>query len=144
MNTKTVNYSVEQVDTMRTAYEAAKDTESRAAVVAKMAEDFKKSTRSVISKMSREGFYIKKEAVSSVTGATPAKKEALAVQLRDISDLPMVSAEKLNKTDLQDLIQHFTMFNKIVSQMGAEFVAETIADFDAETVETVEGETVES
>ena len=123
MTTKTVNYSEKQVSTMREAYEAATDTDTRAAVVAKMAEKFSKSTRSVISKMSREGFYIKKQAVSKVTGEKAAKKDELAIQLRAVSGLPMVSAEKMNKTDIQDLINFFNLYN--IEQGGAENIEES-------------------
>lgn len=105
--TKTVNYTPEMVSTMREAYEKATDETTREAVVLEMAEKFAKSKRSIVSKMSREGFYVPKVAVSKVTGEAPAKKDALAVQLRKVSGLPMVSAEKLNKTDIQDLINAF-------------------------------------
>jgi len=109
---KAANYSVEQVATMQEAYEAATDADTRMTVVNEMAEQFGKSPRSIISKMSREGFYIKKAAVSKVTGEKPAKKDVLAVQLRESSGLALVSAEKLNKTDLQDLIGHFNALNE--------------------------------
>jgi len=119
--TKTVNYTPEQVETMKSQYTAAKNEDERAAVVEAIAETFKKSKRSIVSKMSREGFYVAKKAVSKVTGAKPAKKEELAVQLRAVSNLPMVSAEKMNKTDIQDLINFFVTYNK---NMEAEFDAE--------------------
>lgn len=107
MSTKNVNYTPEQVQTMREAYESATDETSRETVVLALAEQFGKSKRSIVSKMSREGFYVAKVQVSKVTGEKPAKKEELAVELRKVSGLPMVSAEKLNKTDLQDLINYF-------------------------------------
>jgi HD superfamily phosphodiesterase len=116
---KTVNYTPEQVATMREAYEKAKDEKSRDSVVMKMAEKFGKSKRSIVSKMSREGFYIAKTPVSKVTGEKPAKKEDLAVQLREVSGLPMVSAEKLNKTDLQDLISHFKEVAEVAKEIEA-------------------------
>jgi len=114
MTTKTANYTEKQVETMREEYSAADTVETRAAVVADIAERFKKSTRSIISKMSREGFYVKKVAVSKVTGEKAAKKEDLAVTLRAVSGLAMVSAEKMNKTDLVDLINHFEKLSEIV------------------------------
>ena len=104
---KTENYTTEMVQEMSAAYTAADTQEARDAVVSEMAEKFGKSRRSIISKMSREGFYQKKETVSKVTGEKPAKKEDLAVSLREVSGLPLVSAEKLNKTDLLDLIAAF-------------------------------------
>ena len=110
---KSVNYTPEQVQEMRADYTAAKNADEREAVVVAIAEKFGKSKRSIISKMSREEFYIAKVAVSKVTGAKPAKKDELANTLRFVSGLPMVSAEKLNKTDLQDLISHFESLEEI-------------------------------
>ena len=138
--TKAQNYTPVQVQEMREQYEQADTQDTRAAVVASVAADFGKSTRSIISKMSREGFYIPKEVVSKVTGGKPAKKEDLAVTLREISGLPMVSAEKLNKTDIQDLNKHFVMFNKLVSQVGVDTIAEAIACFDEDEVQHAESE----
>ena len=113
MTTKNVNYTPEQVQKMRSDYEGAETVEARESVVEAIAADFGKSKRSIISKMSREGFYIAKVAVSKVTGVKPAKKDELANTLRFVSGLPMVSAEKLNKTDLQDLIKHFEGLKEI-------------------------------
>lgn len=117
-NVKKVNYTDEQVSEMRVAYDEADTFESREEVVQKIAEKFKKSKRSIIAKMSREGFYIKKEVVSKVTGAKPAKKEDLAIELRKVSLLPLVSAEKLTKTDILDLINFFNLYN--IEQGGEE------------------------
>jgi len=110
---KAANYTPEQVEEMQTAYTGAADAAERETVVLDIAEKFGKSKRSIISKMSREGFYIRKVAVSKVTGEKPAKKSELANTLRFVSGLPMVSGEKLNKTDLQDLISHFEGLQEI-------------------------------
>jgi hypothetical protein len=122
--TKAANYTDEQVTEMKGAYTQAESAEGRDAAVIAIAEKFGKSKRSIISKMSREGFYVKKTVVSTVTGEKPAKKEELAIQLRSVSGLPMVSAEKLNKTDLQDLIQHFKMYNEVPAEFAEENEAE--------------------
>ena len=120
---KAANYTPAQVVEMKESYTGADDNaEARNAVVIAIAEKFGKTTRSIISKMSREGFYIKKTVVSKVTGEKPANKETLAIELRAVSGLPMVSAEKMNKTDIVDLITHFKMYNK---------VPEEFADIDA-------------
>ena len=95
-DTKNVNYTPEMVQEMRESYEGATTQEAREAVVVAVAEKFGKSKRSIISKMSRENFYIPKAVVSKVTGEKPANKEALSVELRKLSGLPLVSAEKLN------------------------------------------------
>jgi hypothetical protein len=117
---KNVNYTDEMVETMRGAYTAAKSTDEREAVVLAMAETFGKTKRSIVSKMSREGFYVKKEAVSNVTGTKPAKKEDLAAELVEISGLNLVAPEKMNKTDLVVLIDYFKSvkadFETVVSE----------------------------
>ena len=70
--------------------------------------------------MSREGFYVKKETVSNVTGSKPAKKEDLAAELVEISGLNLVAPEKMNKTDLVVLIDYFKSvkvdFETVVSE----------------------------
>ena len=48
-----------------------------------------------------------KETKSKVTGEKPMTKEELAIKLVAVSGLPLVSAEKLNKTDLVALIKAF-------------------------------------
>ena len=109
---KVQNYTDVQVSEMQAEYEKATNADERMTVVNEIAKRFKKTPRSIISKMSREGFYIKKVVVSKVTGEKPANKETLAEDLRFVSGLPMVSAEKLNKTDIQDLISHFKALNE--------------------------------
>jgi len=116
--TKPQNYTSKMVATMRELYEKATDQTSRDKAVNEVAEQFGKSPRSIISKMSREGFYVPKVTVSKVTGEKPAKKEELAETLRSVSGLPMVSAEKLNKTDIQDLIEHFKMYNEVPAEFA--------------------------
>ena len=117
---KNVNYTDAMVETMREAYTAAKDTDEREAVVLEMAETFGKTKRSIVSKMSREGFYVKKETVSNVIGSKPAKKEDLAAELVEISGLNLVAPEKMNKTDLVVLIDYFKSvkvdFETVVSE----------------------------
>ena len=104
---KTENYTAEMVATMREQYQAAENQEAREAVVESLAAEFGKGKRSIISKMSREGFYIKKDVKSKVTGEKPAKKEELADTLREVSELPLVGIEKANKTAIVELIAAF-------------------------------------
>jgi len=106
---KAANYTGKQVEEMREEYEKAGSQETRDAVVKSIADKFGKSPRSIVAKMSREGFYIAKVVVSKVTGEKPMSKSDLVVKLRDVSGLVMVSGEKLNKTDIQDLIEAFTV-----------------------------------
>ena len=103
---KTVNYTPEMTSAIVEAYTAVSDgTEAeRAAVVESLAAEFGKSVRSIRAKLSRENVYVAKKPVSKVTGDKPAKKEELAAMLATATGLPLVSAEKLNKTDLVALI----------------------------------------
>ena len=103
---KTANYTPEMTAELVDGYVeiAAESEEVRNAYVAEMAAKFSKSVRSIRAKLSRENVYVAKTPVSKVTGDKPAKKEDLAVELATVTGLPLVSAEKLNKTDLVALI----------------------------------------
>ena len=103
---KAPNYTAEQEATMVEMYTAVRgDSEDRRnEVVEEIAAMFNKSPRSVRAKLSRMDLYIPKVAVSKVTGGEAAKKDALAARLVEITGLNLVSAEKLNKTDLVALI----------------------------------------
>ena len=80
-----------------------------------------KSARSIRAKLSRENVYLAMKPVSEVTGEAPAKKAELAEKLVEVSGLALVSAEKLNKTDLVALIA----FAKAATATDEEEVAET-------------------
>ena len=103
---KTVNYTPEQTELMAGMYKGVMDADEdrRNEVVEEIADLFNKSVRSVRAKLSRMDLYIPKVAVSKVTGGEAAKKDALAARLVEITGLNLVSAEKLNKTDLVALI----------------------------------------
>lgn len=104
---KTVNYTPEMVAKMTSMYDPKASEVERAEMVAEIAAEVGKTEKSVIAKLSREGVYVKKVPVSKVTGDKPAKKENLAAELVKVSGLNLVSAEKLNKTDLVALIEAF-------------------------------------
>lgn len=106
---KTVNYTPEMTKDIVDAYSAVRDEdeETRDAMVEELAAKYGKMVRSIRAKLSREGVYVSKKVVSKVTGEDPAKKEELAKRLVEVSGLNLVSAEKLNKTDLVALIRAF-------------------------------------
>ena len=103
---KAPNYTVEQETVMSEMYTAVRgESEAkRAEIVAEIAAMFKKSPASIRAKLSRMQIYIPKVAVSKVTGGEAAKKDELAAKLVKVSGLNLISAEKLNKTDLVALI----------------------------------------
>ena len=103
---KAPNYTDEQVATMRDMYMAVREESeaTRAETVDEIAAMFQKSPASVRAKLSRMDIYVAKVVKSKVTDGEPAKKDALAAKLVEISGLNLVSAEKLNKTDLVALI----------------------------------------
>lgn len=107
---KTPNYTPEQTEMMIGMYRGVREEsqERRDEVVAEIAEMLGKTPRMIRSKLSREpNLYVPKVVVSKVTGGEARKKEELAAELVTVSGLSLVSAEKLNKTDLVKLIAHF-------------------------------------
>lgn len=97
--TKTVNYTVEQTAEMIAEYVAAPNSETVAAIAAKMG----KSVRSVIAKLSREKVYVAK-VYETKTGEKPVKKDSVADAIGSILNLSESETESLakaNKTALQ-------------------------------------------
>ena len=107
---KTVNYTKDQTDLMVGMYTGVSgESEAvRDAVVQEIADLLGKNVRSVRAKLSREDVYVAKVAVSK-DGTPIARKAELAEMLVAVSGLALVSAEKLNKTDLTKLIAAFTV-----------------------------------
>ena len=107
---KPANYTEAMTASIVEAYTAVSNgTEAeRNDCVNDLAATYGKSVRSIRAKLSRENVYVAMKAVSKVTGATPAKKEVLAAELVKVTGLNLVSAEKLNKTDLVALIAFAT------------------------------------
>lgn len=100
---KAENYTDSQTAEMVDAYTGAETTEARQAVVEHLAAKMGKSIRSIRSKLVAEKVYVKAAPVSKVTGAEPAKKEALAEKLVKAVGLTSASVEsvaKMNKTDI--------------------------------------------
>jgi len=128
MATKTPNYTETMISEIRDRYTAVRDEdqEMRDSVVRQIAADLGKSWKGVIAKLAPmtfenatgelEKLYRPKEKVSSVTGAAPAKKDVLAAQFVEMVGLNLVSAEKLNKTDLTALIVYVESVNTMAAR----------------------------
>lgn len=117
---KVENYTKEMTAKMVDMYTAVgkgvtdADHDKRAAVVKQLAAEFKKSERSIRSKLVREqvdgeSVYIKRIETSKVTGEKPEKKEVLADRLVKASGLKVTadSISKMNKTDIQAFLTYF-------------------------------------
>ena len=102
---KAPNYTKDQTDLMVGMYTgvAGESEARRDEVVNEIAALFKKNVRSVRAKLSREDVYVAKVPVSK-DGSPVARKAELAETLVKVSGLALVSADKLNKTDLVALI----------------------------------------
>lgn len=92
------NYSEEMIATMTERYTA---NPNRATVDA-LAEQFDKTARSVISKLSTLGIYQKAERVTK-RGEPIIKKEVYIAQIQDALGIELASFDKMTKADLQNL-----------------------------------------
>jgi transcription antitermination factor NusA-like protein len=100
--TKAVNYTAEQTAAMVAAYVAAPTADT----VATLAEQFGKTVKSVVAKLSREKVYVAKTYVTK-TGEAVVKKDSLADKLAEIVGLTEAEADSLtkaNKTALAKII----------------------------------------
>ena len=89
MTAKTVNYTAEQTVAIVAAYQAGETVEA-------LAEQFQKSVRSIVAKLSREGVYKKKE-YKTKNGEKVVKKDAHADAIGAILGLPENDVESLTK-----------------------------------------------
>ena len=97
--TKAKNYTDEMVETMHELYTAEPTRET----VEQLAEDFGKSVRSIIAKLSREGIYVSQPRVTK-TGEPVVRKAELVAQIEEHLDIEVPSFVKASKADLQELI----------------------------------------
>ena len=97
--TKAKNYTDEMVETMHELYTAEPTRET----VEQLAEDFGKSVRSIIAKLSREGIYVSQPRVTK-TGEPGVRKAELVAQIEEHFDIEVPSFVKASKADLQELI----------------------------------------
>jgi len=89
---KAPNYTNEQTAELVAAYVAVKTPEERSEVVETFANKLGKSTRSIVSKLSRESVYIKK-TYQTKTGAKAVTKSKL---VQDIAAAMGLNEESLN------------------------------------------------
>lgn len=93
------NYTEEMISVMTEQYNA---NPTRATVDA-LADEFGKTTRSVISKLSALGIY-QKPAATNKRGEPVIKKEVFVAQIQDALGVEVPSMEKMTKADLQVLV----------------------------------------
>ena len=93
------NYTDEMVAEMHELYTANPTRET----VDMIAENFGKSVRSVIAKLSREGIYVTQERTTK-TGEPVVRKAELVAQLEDKFGIELPTLVKASKTDLQNLL----------------------------------------
>ena len=96
---KPKNYTDEMVAEMHELYTATPTRET----VDMIAENFGKSVRSVIAKLSREGIYVTQERTTK-TGEPVVRKAELVAQLEDKFGIELPTLVKASKADLQELL----------------------------------------
>ena len=105
--TKTVNYTGDQETTILAMAQAAETGKLTNTDAEKLAEQFGKTVKSVVAKLSRMGVYQKKEYTTK-TGEAVVKKNTLADKLAEICGLTeaeTTSLEKATKTALVKIIE---------------------------------------
>ena len=93
------NYTDEMVAEMHELYTANPTRET----VDMIAENFGKSVRSVIAKLSREGIYVSQPRVTK-TGEPVVRKAELVAQIEEHFGVELQTLVKASKTDLQTLL----------------------------------------
>ena len=93
------NYTEEMISVMTEQYNA---NPTRVTVDA-LADEFGKTTRSIISKLSALGIY-QKPAATNKRGEPVIKKEVFVAQIQDALGVEVPSMEKMTKADLQVLV----------------------------------------
>tara|TARA_R110000737_G_scaffold243598_2_gene254677 strand:- start:111 stop:488 length:378 start_codon:yes stop_codon:yes gene_type:complete len=97
--TRTPNYTDEMVEAMVADYEANPTPDT----VAKLSEEFSKSTRSIVAKLVREGVYKAAPRVTK-TGAPVIRKSDLVAQINETLGVELITLEKASKQDLESLV----------------------------------------
>jgi len=92
------NYTQEMIDQMTAQYTEAPTR----ATVDSIADEFGKTARSVISKLSSIGIYQKAERVTK-RGEPIIKKEVYVAQIQEALGIELPSFEKMTKADLEAL-----------------------------------------
>jgi len=94
------NYTQAMVDSISAAYTA---NPTRATVDA-LADEFDKTPRSIIAKLSALGLYVKAERVTK-RGEPIVRKDELVAQVQASIGVELPSLSKMTKVDLQNLIE---------------------------------------
>ena len=93
------NYTEEMVNTMTEQYSANPTRET----VDALAEQFGKTTRSIIAKLSREGVYVAQPRTTK-SGEPVVSKSELVAQINEHFGIEMPTLVKAGKQDLQKLV----------------------------------------
>ena len=96
---KSVNYTDEMVNTMTEQYSANPTRET----VDALADQFGKTTRSIIAKLSREGVYVAQPRTTK-SGEPVISKSELVAQINEHFGIEMPTLVKAGKQDLQKLV----------------------------------------
>ena len=96
---KSVNYTDEMVNTMTEQYAANPTRET----VDALADQFGKTTRSIIAKLSREGVYVAQPRTTK-SGEPVISKSELVAQISEHFGIEMPTLVKAGKQDLQKLV----------------------------------------
>jgi hypothetical protein len=94
------NYTQEMIDDMTARYTAVPTR----ATVDSLAQEFDKTARSIISKLSTLGIYQKAERVTK-RGEPIIKKEVYIAQIQEALNAEFPSLEKMTKADLVALVE---------------------------------------
>ena len=96
------NYTQEMVDFISNSYSA----DPTRATVDQLADKFSKTPRSIISKLSALGIYVKVERVTK-RGEPVVRKDELVAQVQESLGFEAPSLSKMTKVDLQNLTNFF-------------------------------------
>ena len=119
---KTVNYTKEQTEKLVAAYTSAETENERDSVVEEFAEQFNKSVRSIVAKLSREKVYVKKQRTTK-NGGEIVKKEELASRIAEkvgVAPETFDSLAKANKDVLNKILQHIAHLENNIKAMEQE------------------------
>ena len=97
------NYTEDMVAEMTAAYQANPTRET----VEELASKFRKTVRSIIAKLSREGVYVAQPRVTK-SGEPVVRKAELVAQINAKFDSEFPTLVKASKVDLQNLINHLS------------------------------------
>ena len=97
---KSSNYSQEETEAIVAAYEANPTKET----VEALAEQYERSTKSIIGKLSREGVY-RRVAYVTKTGELPITKPELVAEIAYLLDAEPEVVEGLEKSPKQTLLR---------------------------------------